>query len=324
MIDQLHPLVSVSTITYNHAAYIQRCIESVLMQKTTFPFEFVIGEDCSTDCTREIVLEYADKYPQIIRVITSESNVGGRANSQRTISACQGEYIAFCEGDDYWIDPLKLQKQYDACIKFNAALVAHGTFILIYKEGKLTGLGLGLTQPESGYLNVEDIILKNRNFETSSIFIRSSVVKNLPDWYGKAPSGDVPLKLIAASFGKVYFLNEIMSVYQKGVLQSWTRENGKYVNTRDMIWRSSFEKDYLEMYKNFDAFSGYRYTKAIHQRINNRLFGYLRAYENLDILDTDDAKKKTIRIIAYLSRLAPERLKNVIARSQVDKYLPFI
>jgi glycosyltransferase involved in cell wall biosynthesis len=107
------PLVSVKMITYNHAPYIAQAIEGVLQQKTDFPFELVIGEDCSTDGAREIVFEYQEKYPDIIRVITSDKNVGAKKNNYRTSQACRGKYVAFCEGDDYWHHPSKLQKQVD-------------------------------------------------------------------------------------------------------------------------------------------------------------------------------------------------------------------
>lgn len=107
------PLVSVKMITYNHAPYIAQAIEGVLQQKTNFPIELVIGEDCSTDGTREIAFEYQKKYPDVIRVITSDRNVGGGKNSRRTTKACRGKYVAFCEGDDYWHNPHKLQKQVD-------------------------------------------------------------------------------------------------------------------------------------------------------------------------------------------------------------------
>jgi glycosyltransferase involved in cell wall biosynthesis len=107
------PLVSVKMITYNHAPYIAQAIECVLAQKTDFPFELVIGEDCSTDGTREIVFDYAKRYPDIIHVITSEKNVGAKKNSHRTDQACKGKYIAYCEGDDYWQRDDKLQIQAD-------------------------------------------------------------------------------------------------------------------------------------------------------------------------------------------------------------------
>lgn len=111
MIDK--PLVSVHMVTYNHEPYIAQALEGVLQQKTSFPFELVIGEDCSTDGTREIVFDYQKKYPDIIRVITSDKNVGACKNSLRTEKACRGKYIAYCEGDDYWHHPQKLQKQVD-------------------------------------------------------------------------------------------------------------------------------------------------------------------------------------------------------------------
>lgn len=106
-----NPLVSVKMITYNHEPYIAQAIKGVLQQKTDFPFELVIGEDCSTDRTREIVFDYQKRYPHIVRVITSTKNVGTKGNSSRTNKACRGKYIAFCEGDDYWHHPDKLQKQ---------------------------------------------------------------------------------------------------------------------------------------------------------------------------------------------------------------------
>jgi glycosyltransferase involved in cell wall biosynthesis len=105
------PLVSVKMITYNHAPYIRRAVEGVLQQKTNFPFELVIGEDCSTDGTREIVFEYERRYPDLVRVIYSKHNVGASANNRQTAKACSGKYLAFCEGDDFWHDPGKLQKQ---------------------------------------------------------------------------------------------------------------------------------------------------------------------------------------------------------------------
>ena len=109
-----HPIVSVHMITYNHEPYIRQAIEGVMMQKTDFEFELVIGEDCSQDNTREICFEFQKKYPDKIRVLWWHENVskfGG--NGRRNRAHCRGEFIAICEGDDYWIDPLKLQKQVD-------------------------------------------------------------------------------------------------------------------------------------------------------------------------------------------------------------------
>lgn len=107
----MKPLLSVVTITYNHEPYIEKCIKGVLMQKVNFPIEFIIAEDCSTDGTRKICERFAKEYPDKIRLITSDANIGGLANEKRAMEVACGKYIAFCEGDDYWTDPDKLAKQ---------------------------------------------------------------------------------------------------------------------------------------------------------------------------------------------------------------------
>src|ERR1039457_1266483 len=121
------PLASVLMITYNHEPYIRKAITGVLSQETLFPFELVIGEDCSADGTREIVLEYAERYPDTVRVITSAHNVGFHKNGLRTFEACRGDYVAFCEGDDCWHDSSKLQTQ----VTF---LITHPTYGLVHSD----------------------------------------------------------------------------------------------------------------------------------------------------------------------------------------------
>ena len=105
------PKVSILIISYNHEQYIAQTLDSVLMQKTDFPFEIVIGDDASPDKTRNICEDYAQKYPHIIRVLPTPQNLGVVPNYIRTLAACRGQYIAHLDGDDYWIDDEKLQKQ---------------------------------------------------------------------------------------------------------------------------------------------------------------------------------------------------------------------
>ena len=119
--------VSVFMITYNHEKYIAEALDSILMQKTDFDFDIVIGEDCSTDATRRIVLEYSRKYPDKIKLLLHNVNVGFISNMMYVLEACTGKYVAMCEGDDYWTDPFKLQKQVDF-LEANKeyALATHG------------------------------------------------------------------------------------------------------------------------------------------------------------------------------------------------------
>ena len=107
------PLVSVCMTTYNHEAYLRQAVESILAQETSFDVELVLGDDCSADSTAAICREYAAKYPGRVRFVTGERNVGWRANYRRTFEACRGKYVAYCDGDDWWSDPRKLQMQAD-------------------------------------------------------------------------------------------------------------------------------------------------------------------------------------------------------------------
>jgi glycosyltransferase involved in cell wall biosynthesis len=287
------------------------------MQKTSFPFEFVIGEDCSTDGTREIVLDYAKRYPGIIRVITSGTNVGGKANSVRTQLACQGEYIAYCEGDDYWIDPLKLQKQYEAIIKYGAVMVTHSTFVVFYHDGKIDfEPKIRRARNESGFLDIKEILESKALIHTSSFFLRSDILKSLPDWYDQAPVGDLPIKVISAYSGKIYFIDEIMSVYCKGISGSYTERKRTSIFQEDG-WRADHEKDFLQMYRNIDEYTKYQYTDLIRDVIKGRLLNYYYIIGNLDFLPSIGLQKKDFKRIAVLVRLLPQGLQRKVLRKIV-------
>ena len=131
--------VSVFMITYNHEKYIAEALDSILMQKTDFDFDIVIGEDCSTDATRRIVLEYSRKYPDKIKLLLHNVNVGFISNMMYVLEACTGKYVAMCEGDDYWTDPFKLQKQVDF-LETNKeyVLATHGYRIVKYDSAPHT------------------------------------------------------------------------------------------------------------------------------------------------------------------------------------------
>ena len=130
-------LVSVCMITYNHEAFVREAIESILAQKTKFEYELIIGEDCSSDNTRHICQEYALKYKNVI-LLPSHVNLGIAKNFVRTLQACCSMYVAICEGDDYWTDPLKLQKQVNF-LENNPqfSICYHNCFVINYKGEKI-------------------------------------------------------------------------------------------------------------------------------------------------------------------------------------------
>lgn len=284
MMNEQPPLVSVCIATYNHSAYIKQCIEGVLMQKTGFEFEIFIGDDGSTDGTAEIVLDYASSHPEIITAFTSETNQGAQFNNRRNYSACQGKFVAWCEGDDFWIDPFKLQKQVDAARQHNAVFVGHNTAIFHYKGGRIVDSGLfNRTLKESGVLDVEEIILEPNQFNTSSFFAIRDIVNNKPDWANEAPAGDYALIMRAAGLGKVYYINEVMSVYRRSVPGSWTDQYDRSLSGRD-AWRENFLTQSIKFWAGFDKYTDYRYTNTIQLRISALVEDYLETFGNLDFL----------------------------------------
>ena len=215
------PLVSVCVQTYQHVNYIKECLNGLLMQQTTFPFEIILGEDESSDGTRNICLEYANKYPEIIKlflrsrkdVIYINSNATGRYNVIENLKAAQGRYIALCEGDDYWTDPLKLQKQVDfleANEDFSGCF--HNTMFI--DERQIYSNSQPWRTYEKDVFKLEDTISTIALFHTSSFFFRS-IHLNLPNWFIKIQSSDIALFALISSKGLLYRIDESMSVYRK-------------------------------------------------------------------------------------------------------------
>ena len=231
-----NPVVSVHMITYNHEPYIRQAIEGVMMQKTDFEFELVIGEDASTDKTREICFEYQKKYPDKIRVLWWHENLyrnphpaGG--NSKRNLAHCRGEFIALCEGDDYWIDPLKLQKQVGVMRKYpnvgfcfgNARIVRKGRQDILWgsdcawRSGIISGRAFVFQHifgaRERGSWPTAKFLM------TASVLFRREIVNKVLCRYEilrwRLLLGDTPLWLGLASFGDVYYLSDIVSVYNQ-------------------------------------------------------------------------------------------------------------
>jgi glycosyltransferase involved in cell wall biosynthesis len=204
-------MVSVCMITYNHEKYISQAIEGVIMQQTSFPIELIIGEDCSTDNTRKICIEYQKKYPEIIKLRLPESNIGIIHNFLETMLESKGKYIAICEGDDYWTDPLKLQRQIEF-LKQNQEFSAccHQTKV-IYESNIYSVHDFATVN--SNVIKLSDI-LNGRIFHTASVVFKSEIIKKHPLPLNIL-SADRALNFLLVSFGSIYFFKESMCVYRK-------------------------------------------------------------------------------------------------------------
>jgi glycosyltransferase involved in cell wall biosynthesis len=232
--------------TYNHEAYLAEAISSVVSQKTSFPFEVIIGEDCSTDATRRIALEYQQRHPDKLRVLSSNRNVGPRSNVRRMRKAWRGRYIASCEGDDYWLSENKLERQV-------AFLESHPQYGLVH-AGFRTRVG-ATVYPARPALSpmprgrVFDDLLASNFIATCTVCVRASVSRayeTSPFWSKAYLVGDYPLWLYISQHSLVEYLDEPLAVYRlvPGSLTHASFEADKRIAlaSRDM------KRDFMEAY----------------------------------------------------------------------------
>jgi glycosyltransferase len=214
----LKPLVVIRCITYNHEPYIRDALEGFVMQKTDFPFVAIVHDDASTDGTASIIREYAEKYPDIIKPIYETENQYSKHDGSlgkimnEACKATGAKYIAMCEGDDYWTDPLKLQKQVDF-------LESHPDYGVVYtnfrgfRQKSKEYIDMHIT-PHNGY-QYERMLREQLNIWTLTICFRSELLKHIPSLSPvKFFTGDRLWFLTFTSRTKVYCLNEITSVYR--------------------------------------------------------------------------------------------------------------
>jgi hypothetical protein len=229
------PLVSVFMITYQHAPYIREALDSVLMQQVEFPYEICLGEDGSADGTREICLDYARRYPELIRLFLRDRANPPRSkytapfmhNGVETLRSCRGKYVAFLEGDDYWTDPLKLQKQV-ACLKQNQDSSVCFHPVKIWREGQLVDDYI-TKPPESSVSSILDLTQRNY-MHTTSVMIRNWVDQSDLELLRLTPLGDWPLWLRVARHGRIRMLPECMAVYRVHAKGVWSVHDSESVS----------------------------------------------------------------------------------------------
>lgn len=211
------PVVSVVMLAYRHESTLKDAIEGVLSQRTDHAFELLIGEDCSPDRTREIALHYQRMHPESIRVLYSEENVGTHANSSRVIRASRGRFIAFCEGDDYWTDAGKLQKQIDVMLADKTVSLVHTEFDRLAGGRVLSNFRKTMGGPIASGEQAFGVLLRGNSVVTATAMYRASILRALSEsgiakreW----PFGDYPKALYAALHGKVVYLPTSTAVYR--------------------------------------------------------------------------------------------------------------
>lgn len=216
----MNPVLSVLLLTYNHEAFIAESIESALNQKTDFEYEILVGEDCSTDNTREIVKEYASKYPNKIKLISSDSNVGAIKNEIRLYEASRGIYLTFLEGDDYWILENKLQMQKDFLDSNPDYGLVHSDVDLLYhKSGKLIrNLNTSTKVVVNNDTIYEDLLKPGHIIKTMTACFRKDILSKHFDYNIVLERNwqltDLPIWLTLCFNSKSHYINESTAVYR--------------------------------------------------------------------------------------------------------------
>lgn len=257
--------VSVLCVAYNQEKYIRQCLEGFVMQKTNFPFEVIVNDDASTDKTPEIIKEYADKYPNIIKPIYQNENQYSKGIS--VIMKCcypkaKGKYLAWCEGDDFWTDENKLQLQYDVMEKNPACHLCIHKIQIINENGEKLDETYPNFNLQEKIMDANDffkIIFKKFQFQVSSYFVKRTDYKNyvldfvkVRQIYHKFGGGSEAILLYFGQLNGIYYINKIMSNYRKFSIGSWNLKNKK--NYKVFFYL-------IEAMEEFDKYTLYKYHK---------------------------------------------------------------
>ena len=256
------PLVSVATIAYNVAKFLPAAIESVLSQITSFRVELVIGEDFSTDNTREIALSYQQKYPQIIRVLCHEKNLGLTPNSVVTQNACRGKYIALLDGDDYWTSPNKLQKQIEFLEK-NIEYAGSGhQATKVYEDGSPSKLFGESADKDYGLIDT----ITHRKFHTSSLVYKREIWVSAGGIPPNISSNERAIYPMVALFGKIRYFKDEMCVYRLSGANLSSRITHKELETdlNMLPWLKELDPNFPSIrFKSFLHLCMYTYGRKI-------------------------------------------------------------
>lgn len=217
------PRVSVLVMTYNQQDYVAEALNSAASQKTSFPFEIVVGEDCSTDATRGICAEFRQAHSGKARLLWSDRNLGFHQNFARTLAACRGDYVAILEGDDAWTDPSKLKRQV-------AALDANPSIDICFTRArKLLPDGVNVPAPEwdrghtARAIPLAQLVAEDGMIApTASILARREALLALPEWLAEAPVLDTFILLGLAARNGAWYLPEETSLYRMSSAGSWS------------------------------------------------------------------------------------------------------
>lgn len=264
--------VSIVCIAYNQEKYIRNTLDGFVNQETNFKYEVLIHDDASSDRTAEIIMEYAHKYPRLIKPIIQKENQHSKGINVQTVfnyPRINGKYVAYCEGDDYWCDNKKLQKQFDNMEDHSECSICVHDTQCIDKSGKALPQKFPRISINPGIISAteyihDELCVSNWLFQTSSYFIRREVIDFWRDkFHNPYPMGDLPLVLLALQFGNCFYIDEVCSCYRKdsgGAMSRLRNDSNAAIQYYEKI---------ISAHKKFDAFTRKQYHKDFDYAIRS-------------------------------------------------------
>lgn len=265
--DSTTPKVSILVTTYNQERLIAQAIESILTQQVDFAYEIVIGEDASTDRTREIVIALGRRYPDRVRVLLRDAEVAnrdraiglaGKINYLEALRACRGEYVAILDGDDYFTSPNKLQKQVEFLEEYPECAICFHNVLAIHENGTRASEEM-CAADQKQFSDLEQLLWGNF-IPACSIMYRREPLIEIPGWFLTAKMGDWPLNIFKARHGKIGYIDEVMAAYRVHAAGVWSPRK-----------RSHQLLTSIKVLDNIDRDFGYKYRQTI-RRAKTRFF----------------------------------------------------
>lgn len=302
-------MVSVSCLVYNHAKYLRKCLDGFVMQKTNFKFEVLIHDDASTDGSQDIIREYEKKYPNIFKPIyqienqySKNINIGKAYQYPRI----NGKYVAFCEGDDFWTDPYKLQKQFDIMeMNLDCSMCVHRVQD-VSECGELMNKFRPFVAPLLNKFDLNEYLKfisngKFHPFQTSSYFIRREVYEKIfmdtPDYAKISKVGDVIIVLTSLTIGKIYYLSDVLSNYRICSVGSWSAGVKK---SNDNIVRH--ENNMIDVLESFNEYTKFEHYDLLNEIILSKKLSIYILAEQYKLL-FEKSNRKLLKKLSYKERL---------------------
>ena len=309
MVDVLMPV-------YNHGRFLKQAIESVVNQKTNFKFRLIIGEDVSTDNSRQIIEGYSSRYPDIILPIYNKINLGGNRNALNLYSVATAKYLAFCEGDDFWTDNNKLQIQVNCLEQNEDCSVCFTNIDVMNDQGDKFYVPEAFLNFTRDFYTIEDIIShpmdKPLALPTMTMVFRNNLPSIFPDFYSTAIQADTALTLLLGMEGKFIFIPVKTAVYRQ--------HSGGVTKSKEFQFK--FERSMFDLMDSFNEYSNHKYHNAIKQKLypmSKTLLMY-----GSSLLKGNERKEHIARMMKGYKKYRPSVNRKEIAYYIIVLYFPFI